>query len=290
MSEIVVKNLSQNFGKKTVLNQINLTITEGKIYGLLGNNGAGKSTLLNLLSTRLLLKEGEILLDGQPIMNNDELLGQIYLMSERDFYAKSQKLSKILRDTALFYGDFDFEYAAKLARAFKVDLKQIYGKLSTGYRSIFKLIIALCVPAKFIFLDEPVLGLDASHRELFYKELLESYINKPRTFVISTHLIEEIAASLEHVFILANSKLLLDEDVEDVLKQAYLITGPKDEVDAYTQGLNVIGKENLGNLQGSYVYGALDEQRILPDLVNIEHVDLQKLFIYLTSPSNPNVL
>jgi ABC-2 type transport system ATP-binding protein len=290
MSEIVVKNLSQNFGKKTVLNQINLTITEGKIYGLLGNNGAGKSTLLNLLSTRLLLKEGEILLDGQPIMNNDELLGQIYLMSERDFYAKSQKLSKILRDTALFYGDFDFEYAAKLARAFKVDLKQMYGKLSTGYRSIFKLIIALCVPAKFIFLDEPVLGLDASHRELFYKELLESYINKPRTFVISTHLIEEIAASLEHVFILANSKLLLDEDVEDVLKQAYLITGPKDEVDAYTQGLNVIGKENLGNLQGSYVYGALDEQRILPDLVNIEHVDLQKLFIYLTSPSNPNVL
>lgn len=290
MSEIVVKNLSQNFGKKTVLNQINLTITEGKIYGLLGNNGAGKSTLLNLLSTRLLLKEGEILLDGQPIMNNDELLGQIYLMSERDFYAKSQKLSKILRDTALFYGDFDFEYAAKLARAFKVDLKQIYGKLSTGYRSIFKLIIALCVPAKFIFLDEPVLGLDASHRELFYKELLESYINKPRTFVISTHLIEEIAASLEHVFILANSKLLLDEDVEDVLKQAYLITGPKDEVDAYTQGLNVIGKENLGNLQGSYVYGALDEQRILPDLVNIEHVDLQRLFIYLTSPSNPNVL
>lgn len=290
MSEIVVKNLSQNFGKKTVLNQINLTITEGKIYGLLGNNGAGKSTLLNLLSTRLLLKEGEILLDGQPIMNNDELLGQIYLMSERDFYAKSQKLSKILRDTALFYGDFDFEYAAKLARAFKVDLKQIYGKLSTGYRSIFKLIIALCVPAKFIFLDEPVLGLDASHRELFYKELLESYINKPRTFVISTHLIEEIAASLEHVFILANSKLLLDEDVEDVLKQAYLITGPKDEVDAYTQDLNVIGKENLGNLQGSYVYGALDEQRILPDLVNIEHVDLQRLFIYLTSPSNPNVL
>lgn len=197
MSEIVVKNLSQNFGKKTVLNQINLTITEGKIYGLLRNNGAGKSTLLNLLSTRLLLKEGEILLDGQPIMNNDELLGQIYLMSERDFYAKSQKLSKILRDTALFYGDFDFEYAAKLARAFKVDLKQMYGKLSTGYRSIFKLIIALCVPAKFIFLDEPVLGLDASHRELFYKELLESYINKPRTFVISTHLIEEIAASLE---------------------------------------------------------------------------------------------
>lgn len=290
MSEIVVKNLSQNFGKKTVLNQINLTITEGKIYGLLGNNGAGKSTLLNLLSTRLLLKEGEILLDGQPIMNNDELLGQIYLMSERDFYAKSQKLSKILRDTALFYGDFDFEYAAKLARAFKVDLKQMYGKLSTGYRSIFKLIIALCVPAKFIFLDEPVLGLDASHRELFYKELLESYINKPRTFVISTHLIEEIAASLEHVFILANSKLLLDEDVEDVLKQAYLITGPKDEVDAYTQDLNVIGKENLGNLQGSYVYGALDEQRILPDLVNIEHVDLQRLFIYLTSPSNPNVL
>lgn len=290
MSKIEVKNVSYQAGDKQILNDISLTIEEGKIYGLLGKNGVGKTTLLNLLTDRLLLKQGEILFDGQPIANNDELLGAIYLMSERNLYSNSKKLKRILKETAIFYGSFDFEYANELARKFNLNLEQRFGKLSTGYRSIFKIIIALCVPAKFIFLDEPVLGLDASHREIFYQELLASYLKKMQTFVISTHLIEEIASMLEHVFILTEHKLLLDLPVEELLHQAYLIIGPQKQVDEYTQGLNVIGKERLGNLQGSYVYGSLDEERLLPDVVKIEHVDLQKLFIYLTNISNPAVM
>lgn len=290
MSKIEVKNVSYQVGDKQVLNDVSLTLEEGKIYGLLGKNGVGKTTLLNLITNRLLLKQGEILFDGQPIANNDELLGQIYLMSERNLYSNSKKLKRILKETALFYGDFDFKYANELSQKFDLNLEQTFGKLSTGYRSIFKIIIALCVPAKFIFLDEPVLGLDASHREIFYQELLASYLKKMQTFVISTHLIEEIASMLEHVFILTEHKLLLDLSVEELLNQAYLIIGPQKQVDEYTQGLNVIGKERLGNLQGSYVYGSLDEDRLLPDVVKIEHVDLQKLFIYLTSLGNPAVM
>lgn len=170
-----------------------------------------------------------------------------------------------------------------MANIFELDLNQKFGKLSTGYRTIFKLIVSLCVPVKYVFLDEPVLGLDANHRELFYRELVDNYVKTGKTFVISTHLIEEIANSLEHVFVIRDGQIIVDGDVEDVLENAYLISGPVKEVEQYTSGLNVIGQETLGNIQGNYVFGELDSERILPDTVTVEKMDLQKLFINLTN-------
>ena len=80
--------------------------------------------------------------------------------------------------------------------------------LSTGYKSIFKLVLALSVNVPYLFLDEPVLGLDANHREMFYRILLEKYIEEPFTIVISTHLIEEVASVIEHVVILKDGKIV----------------------------------------------------------------------------------
>lgn len=170
-----------------------------------------------------------------------------------------------------------------MADKFGLDVKQKFGKLSTGYRSIFKLIIALTVPARYVFLDEPILGLDANHRELFYRELLDNYVKTQKTFVISTHLIEEITNILEHVFILCHGEVVIDGNVEDIMKKAYLIAGPQKDVADYCRGLNIIGKESLGSIHGNYIYGDLDDNRILPDTVSVERMDLQKLFVNLTN-------
>ena len=85
---------------------------------------------------------------------------------------------------------------------FGLNTKKKVRTLSTGYKSIFKLVLALSVNVPYLFLDEPVLGLDANHREMFYRILLEKYIEEPFTIVISTHLIEEVASVIEHVVIL----------------------------------------------------------------------------------------
>ncbi|KRL00473.1 ABC transporter ATP-binding protein [Liquorilactobacillus capillatus] len=288
MEGIVVKGIQKNFGKKTVLQDVDLQIKPGKIYGLLGRNGAGKSTLLSIIANRIFPNMGTITLDGQTVFENDKALGQMYLMSERNLYSKSSKLKHLLGTTELLYGNFDYEYAYQLAEKFSLDLNQKFGKLSTGYRSIFKLIVSLCVPAKYILLDEPVLGLDANHRELFYREMVDNYVKTGKTFVISTHLIEEITNSLEHIFIIKNGQIIIDGDVEDVLNKAYLVSGPAKEVAQYTAGLNVIGQEKLGNIQGDYVFGKLDSERVLPDTVTVEKPNLQKLFINLTNTKEEN--
>ncbi|MDN7144762.1 ABC transporter ATP-binding protein [Liquorilactobacillus mali] len=280
---IEVKNIQKSFNKKKILSDVSLELEPGKIYGLLGRNGAGKSTLLSIMANRIFSDSGDVLLDGKSVFDHDEALGQIYLMSERNLYPEGAKIERIFKLTELFYGSFNYDYANELANKFGLDVKQKFGKLSTGYRSIFKLIIALAVPARYIFLDEPILGLDANHRELFYRELLDNYVKTQKTFIISTHLIEEITNMLEHVFILCHGEIVIDGDVEDVLKKAYLIAGPQKDVDDYCRGLNIIGKENLGSIHGNYVYGNLDDNRILPDTVSVERMDLQKLFVNLTN-------
>lgn len=280
---IQVKQISKHYRHKDALKGVSLNFAPGKIYGLLGRNGAGKSTLLNIIANRIFPSSGDITFDGVTLNNNDQALGQCYLMSEVNLYPDGDRLERLFKNTELFYGSFDYDYAHRLARKFELDLHQKFGKLSTGYRSIFKLIVALASPARYLFFDEPVLGLDANHRELFYRELVDNYGKTNRTFVISTHLIEEIAAMVEHVFIIKSGELIVDDEVEHLLSQGYLITGTKADVQVYCQGMKVLGHENLGSLYGCYVLLGDDTLPTPPANITTERLDLQRLFVQLTN-------
>ena len=282
MSVLEVSHITKTFGSKHVLSDVNLTFEEGKIYGLLGRNGAGKSTLLSIMTNRIFAGEGEVKIDSENVDDNDAKLGLMYLMSEVNLFADGWKLKQIIKDSESFYGSFNHELADRLVTEFGLDINQKFGKLSTGYNSIFKLILALCLPVKFVLLDEPVLGLDANHRELFYSELIQSYSDNPRTFIISTHLIEEVANIISDVIVLDQGRVILNQPVEDVLAKTHSVVGPEKDVDQYTKGLNVIGHDNMGSIRANYVYGDLDD-RVLPDTVQLSNFDLQKLFIYLTN-------
>lgn len=193
MEAIRVEQVSKQYKETKALDQVSLQFEAGKIYGLLGRNGAGKSTLLKIISNRIFASEGSVYLNEMPTLENDAALRQMYMMSEEDMYPKTMRIRDLFRWSEEFYGGFDREKADKLAAMFELNTKKRVKELSTGYTSIYKLIIALCLDVPYVFLDEPVLGLDANHREMFYKILLESYMDQPRTFVIATHLIEEVA-------------------------------------------------------------------------------------------------
>ncbi|WP_172189285.1 ABC transporter ATP-binding protein [Lentilactobacillus kribbianus] len=282
MSVLDINHVGKKFGDKVVLRDINLRLSENKIYGVLGRNGAGKSTLLNIMTNRIFPSNGKITIDGEPVDNNDAQLSKMYLMSEINLYRDSDRLSKIIDDTEMLYGNIDRELVNDLATKFNLDLAQKFGKLSTGYRSIFKLIIAMSLPVEYVLLDEPVLGLDANHRELFYSVLLESFSQRPRTFVISTHLIEEITNIISDVIVINQGEVVLNDSVENVTAKAVAVVGPTSAVDQYIMGLHVIGHENIGQLKASYVFDELPDDRQIPDTVTITPLDLQKLFINLT--------
>ena len=198
-------------------------------------------------------------------------------------YPKRTRVSDMFRLADDGYGHFNFTLAHRLTKAFGVQEKAHLSNLSTGLTTIAKLITALCVNADFIFLDEPTLGLDAGHRELFYRELMKTYEERPRTFVLSTHLISEVQPLVEHVWILDDHQFICNENVDDLLANAYAISGPAELVDEYTTELKVLDHQTISNIKTVYVVQPLDETKVIPDRVKIEHIDLQKAFMALTN-------
>lgn len=279
---IEIKDVTKDFKNVRALNMINLNFEENKIYGLLGRNGAGKSTLLKIISNRIFSTEGEVLVDGENARENDKALGKIYLMNESNLYPPKMKIKNIFKWTKEFYPDFDIEYALKLAKAFNLNVNKYPRALSTGYTSIFKIIIALSVNTPYVFLDEPVLGLDANHRDIFYKFLIEKYAEKPFCCVISTHLIEEVSSVIEDVIIVKNGEVIRNQTRDSILRNGFTVTGSASTVDEFIKGRNVIGTDSIGGLKTAYVIGSVSGENI-PVGIEISAMDLQKLFVQLTN-------
>jgi len=278
---IEIRKISKSYGNIFALDQVSFTFEEDKIYGLLGRNGAGKTTLLNIITNRIFPDTGEVLIDGIPVKENDDALKKVYMMSENNFYPAGMKIKEIYRWTKEFYPDFDTEYANKLADMFELSLNKTVKSLSTGYNSIFKIIIALSVNTPYVFLDEPVLGLDANHRDMFYRLLLEKYSESPSTYVLSTHLIEEVSNVIEHIIILKKGKIIKDESREDLMSYGYAVSGKASLVDEFIIDKNVIGIDSIGGLKSAYIMGQVPKGN-LPEGLEISKMDLQKLFIKLT--------
>ncbi len=280
---IITESVSKTFGKVRALKSVSVTFEEKKIYGLLGRNGAGKSTLLNILTGRIFPDSGAVTVDGGPALENDRAQAKIFLMSEKTLHPDGMRVKEAFRWAKAFYPSFDGDRAMALAGDFGLAMNTKVSGLSTGYRSIFKLVLGLSVNVPYVLLDEPILGLDANHRELFYKRLLEKYAEEPFTVVLSTHLIEEVAGLIEDVVIIKEGEVLRQESRDSLLSQGYTVSGGAAAVEAYIQGRQVLGVDALGGLRTAYVLGTAEKTTEAAKDLEFGPMDLQKLFIQLTN-------
>ena len=281
MNEIQIKNITKKYNDLTALDNVSFSFEFGKIYGLLGRNGAGKSTLINIIANRIFADHGTILIDDIPAKENMQVHEKIFCMSEADLYDKDLKIKEHFKWIDRFYDCFDLNKALTIAEKFELDINKKFRSLSKGYQSIFKLTAALSLNVPYVIFDEPDLGLDANHRELFYDLLLQDYENNERTIIVATHLIEEVANIIEEVVLIDHGQIILQDTVENLLETGYSVSGIAQEVDRYCSGKNVIGYDELGGMKIAYV---LDEKTSFPQnsSLHFSSVNLQKLFVKLT--------
>lgn len=282
MNGIEIKAISKSYNGSPALFKSTLNIEHGKIYGLLGRNGAGKTTLLKLISHHIFSDEGQIIIEGEALSEHPEATRKIYFMGEDNLYPSSFKVIDVFKCTQAFYPNFDYEKAIKLCEAFNLNVKKRIKALSTGYRTIYKIITALCVNAPYVFLDEPVLGLDANHRVLFYKLLLESYAEQLNTYVLSTHLIDEISSLVEEVIILKLGNVLIQANTEKFVEMGYTVSGTAENVDQYLVDKSPLSTEQIGSLKIAYLIDSGIDRNI-PDTLQYATIDLQHLFVALTN-------
>ncbi|MBR4706525.1 MAG: ABC transporter ATP-binding protein [Pseudobutyrivibrio sp.] len=281
MATLSGKNIVKKYGKETVLKNVNVDIETGKIYGLIGRNGAGKTTLLSILTAQNPATEGTITLDGQPVWENEEALSHICYSREISpmtvFGPNTLKVKDYFSTAKAFYKNWDAEYANELVKLFNINPKKKINKLSKGMLSAVTIIIAMASKADITILDEPVAGLDVVAREQFYKLVIEEYAATGRTFVISTHIIEEAASLFEKVIMIDNGQITLEENTEDLLARAYRLSGDVDAVDEATAGYKKYHPELLGR---NKVVTVLADRPVdsFGNSVQVEPVSLQNLF------------
>ncbi len=286
MSDIRVENISKIYDKKKALDNVSVTFEKGKIYGLLGRNGAGKSTLIKIMANRVFPSSGRVNIDGLNATENSAVSEILFMMSETSYYPNI-KIKKLIKWTKSFYKGFDTQKAEELVKRFNVDPKKRFNKLSTGYKNIVKIIIALSMNCPYIVFDEPVVGLDATHREIFYKCLLTKYEEDNCTFIIATHLIEEVSGLVEHVVLIDDGKIFIDDSIEKVLQMGYSISGKADEISEYIKGKNVLDTEDIAGMKIAYIMGEPQESAI-SDSMSVTAINLQKLFVKITDRGNGN--
>ena len=282
---LICENIVKTYSGKEVLQDVSLELQPGKIYGLIGRNGAGKTTLLSILTAQNPATRGSVTLDGAPVWENRRSLEKLCFSRELNANAESglaaMKAKEYLRIASTYYEGWDKALEERLVQLFELNTKKKMGKMSKGMLSMVTIIVALCSKAPYTFLDEPVAGLDVVAREQFYKLLLEEYTESGRTFVVSTHIIEEAADLLEEVIILHQGKVLLSGETQSFVDSACHVSGKAEEVDAAVAGLEVRHVETMGRSKGVTVFlepgQKIDESRD----VSVQPVSLQRAFMAL---------
>ncbi len=280
------KGLNKSYGKKQVLHDLDLTIEPGKIYGLIGRNGAGKTTLLGILTAQNTKDSGEVTYGGEPVWENQTALNDICFSRELQSTLftgqNNMKVKDYLKAAALFYPNWDQDCAQKLLDEFRLEPKKKIYQLSKGQMSMVTILIAMASKAPVTILDEPAAGLDVVARERFYQMLLEDYAETGRTFIISTHIIEEAATVFEKVIILDEGRIIENTDTEELISQFHYVSGREDVVDEVTRGLTVLSTQQMGRHKTVVVRGQGIKLAEAQDAdVDVSPMTLQKVFVAL---------
>ncbi len=211
MNLIKCTNLTKKFDNKTILNNINLTITENKIIGLLGKNGTGKTTLIKLINDLLTPTSGEILIKGKkPSPETKEIISYL---PERTYLDKTMTIKETLIFFSEFYKNFNIKKAKKLLKDLNLEEDQKLSKMSKGMLEKLTLILVMSRKAKIYILDEPLGGVDPATRDYILDTILTNF-DENASIIISTHLIEDIEKILDEVIFIDKGEIILNSPTD----------------------------------------------------------------------------
>ncbi|MDR2505780.1 MAG: ABC transporter ATP-binding protein [Oscillospiraceae bacterium] len=272
------ENLTRSYGKKAALAGLTLTCDKPGIYGLLGRNGAGKSTFIRILTGQDLPTSGKALLFDTNPFDNPAALEGVCIALDRSEFGGVKNLREWMKVSASMYSDWDQSAADKLTARFELDPRKKLRAMSRGMQTAAMLLIALSSGAPLTIFDEPSLGLDAVVRERFYDMLLDFRNRQPkRTFLLSTHLIEEVSRTLDYVWMIEAGTLLAQGTVAELCGTAYQLSGIGAAV---PQGARLLRREEINGITILTLSGERPTEA--PAGCAVSSVSLQRLFVMLT--------
>lgn len=222
MKMITVENLSFLYrkSKRAVLHDFSLSLEKGRVYGLLGKNGAGKSTLLYLMSGLLTPKSGKVVYHDVDVRRRLPITLQDMFLVPEEFDLPPVSLISYIELNSPFYPRFSKENMVKYLHYFEMDINIDLGALSMGQKKKVFMSFALATNTSLLLMDEPTNGLDIPGKSQFRK-FIASGMTDDKTILISTHQVRDIDKVLDHVLIMDNNRVLLNESTMSICDKLF---------------------------------------------------------------------
>ena len=287
---IDLQNVTKTFDSFKALDELNMFVPKGAVYGLVGPNGAGKSTAIRCLLGVYRPDSGTIALDGQPVYETPAVKARIGSIPDEIFFFPSATLDDMCRYYRGIYPKFDTDLYQALFEAFALPKNVPLRRFSKGMQKQAAFHLTLCTRPEVLVLDEPVDGLDPVMRRQVWRLILDQVAQEETTVLISSHNLRELEDICDHVGIMDHGKMLLQRSLADmqgaIHKLQIVGNAPAD--------LQVLHSSQSGRLNTLIVRGTAEEiaaqtQAAQPTYFDVLPLSLEEIFIYELGGANYEV-
>ena len=283
---IEMKGISKKFDQIQAVSKVSGEIREGSVFGLVGTNGAGKSTCLRMMSGILKADEGEVLVDGQDIYENEEMKREIFFISDDQYYFPNSTPKEMMEYYRMFYPCFDEKRFEELAKKFGLEMGRRINTFSKGMKKQVSVLLGVCANTKYLLCDETFDGLDPVMRQAVKSIFALEIMNRNFTPVIASHNLRELEDICDHVGLLHKGGILLSKDLEEMKSniQKLQCVVAEEEKMSLLQELDILQMEQRGSLLTLTVRGESEKiEAVLrgknPVFYEILPLTLEEIFI-----------
>lgn len=259
---IEAKKLSKKFHKTKALNDVNLAIQDGEIFGLIGMNGAGKSTLLRLFAGVYRPDEGSALIDSKPVFDNPHVKSELFFVPDEPFYFQDATPLDMAAYYKAFYPTFDMFEFERLLNSFSLSGEDKCATFSKGMKRQMFISLGIAAHTRYLLLDESFDGLDPVARQAVKTLFASELADRGLTVLIASHALRELEDICDHVGLLHKGGVLLSKDVEDMklsLQKVQVVFANDNDLSAVLSDAQVLIHEHRGRLHTITLRGTAEE-------------------------------
>jgi len=284
---IRVDKVCKCFDHIKAVQEVSLQIEEGCIFGLVGTNGSGKSTFLRMLAGVYKSDAGTIIIDEEPVYENEKIKEKIFYIPEDAFYFQNSTPLQMMEYYSSIYPLFDEEMFKTLLNKFKLDGKRRIQTFSKGMKKQVSILLGLSSQAKYLLCDETFDGLDPVMRQAVKSLFADAVVSRGLTPIIASHNLRELEDICDHIGVLHEGGVLLSEQLEDLkfhIHKLQCVLKNENAQQRLLKELDVLHYEKSGSLLFVTARGTKLEilhavERYEPVFSEIVPLSLEEIFI-----------
>ncbi|MGE8036054.1 hypothetical protein B1B04_23550 [Lysinibacillus sp. KCTC 33748] len=292
MNIIQCVELSKSFGRRQALQRVTCAIDAEKIIGIIGLNGAGKSTLLNIFAGYLKPTTGSCKVFNENPFNNIQTAANMIFIDDQLSFSEYLSLEDILKMGADFYPNWQNELAYRMLDYAGIDLTAKHQQLSKGQLATFNLVYGLVSRCALTILDEPMNGMDEVIRTDFYRAILKEYLAFPRTFLITSHHLQEMESILEEILLIDEGSVIAHAPLDEFKEQLISLSGPSDELADLLSETEVYAQKIVAGMTSAVVGASklfVSEEILRTKGIKVSTLTASEVCMYLTNKKGRDI-